>query len=192
MSTSPPPLRIGIAGLGRLGWQHADNLAHRIRDARLVWACSPVQAELQAARSKLGVEKTTTDLAEMIHAPDVDAVVLVTPTALHAEQTIAVLKAGKHVFVEKPLALDVADCERVEAVAAQHPGQVAMVGFVRRFDPSYRQAHDNLQRGDIGKPFLVRSQTCDMNDPSGFFVQYAPQSGGLFMDCSVHDIDLAR
>lgn len=192
MSTSPPPLRIGIAGLGRLGWQHADNLAHRIRDARLVWACSPMQAELQAARSKLGVEKTTTDLAEMIHAPDVDAVVLVTPTALHAEQTIAVLKAGKHVFVEKPLALDVADCERVEAVAAQHPGQVAMVGFVRRFDPSYRQAHDNLQRGDIGKPFLVRSQTCDMNDPSGFFVQYAPQSGGLFMDCSVHDIDLAR
>ena len=128
----------------------------------------------------------------MIQSPDIDAVVLVTPTSLHAEQTIAALEAGKHVFVEKPLALDVADCERVQAVAARHPGLVAMVGFVRRFDPSYREAHDRLQRGAIGKPFFVRSQTCDLNDPSGFFVQYAAHSGGLFMDCSVHDIDLAR
>ncbi len=192
MTVTRPPLRIGIAGLGRLGWQHAENLAFRIRDARLTWACSPVRAELDAATTRLGVERTTTDLADMITAPDLDAIVLVTPTALHADQTIAVLNAGKHVFVEKPLALDLADCQRVEAVAARHPELVAMVGFVRRYDPSYRQAHDDLARGDIGNPFLVRSQTCDRNDPSGFFVQYAPLSGGLFMDCSVHDIDLAR
>lgn len=186
------PLRVGIAGLGRLGWQHAGNIAHRVPNARLVWACSPVQQELDAAQSKLGVEQTTTDFAELLRAPDIDAVVLVTPTSLHAEQTIAALEAGKHVFVEKPLALDVADCERVQAVAERYPDLVAMVGFVRRFDPSYRRAHEQLQRGDIGTPFLVRSQTCDMNDPSGFFVQYAAKSGGLFMDCSVHDIDLAR
>jgi len=191
-TTRKPPLRIGIAGLGRLGWRHAENIAHRIRDARLVWACSPVQAELDAARSELGVEQLTTDFDRFIHAPDIDAVVLVTPTAMHAAQTIAALEAGKHVFVEKPLALDLADCERVEAVASRHPDRVAMVGFVRRFDPSYRRAHEGVGRGDIGRPFLVRSQTCDMNDPSGFFVQYAPQSGGIFMDCSVHDIDLAR
>jgi myo-inositol 2-dehydrogenase/D-chiro-inositol 1-dehydrogenase len=160
--------------------------------AQLVWACSPVAAELEAARSALGVQRLTTNFEQLIHAPDVDAVVLVTPTSLHADQTIAVLQAGKHVFVEKPLALDLADCERVEAVAAQHPDQVAMVGFVRRFDPSYRQAYDSILKGDIGRPFLVRSQTCDMNDPSGFFVQYAQSSGGIFMDCSVHDIDLAR
>lgn len=187
-----PALRIGIAGLGRLGWRHAENIAWRMRDARLVWACSPVQAELDAARRELGVEQVTGDFERLIHASDVDAVVLVTPTALHASQTIAALEAGKHVFVEKPLALDLADCERVEAVAARHPDRVAMVGFVRRFDPSYRRAHEGVAAGDIGRPFLVRSQTCDMNDPSGFFVQYAPQSGGIFMDCSVHDIDLAR
>ncbi|MEG0921531.1 MAG: Gfo/Idh/MocA family oxidoreductase [Comamonas sp.] len=194
MNTSlrTPPLRIGIAGLGRLGRRHAENIAYRVRNARLVWACSPVVSELDEARSELGIEQTTSDFDRMIHAPDVDAIVLVTPTALHAQQTIAALEAGKHVFVEKPLALDVADCERVETVAARYPGRVAMVGFVRRFDASYRQAYQDMRRGAIGQPFLVRSQTCDMNDPSGFFVRYAEQSGGIFMDCSVHDIDLAR
>ena len=188
----PSPLRVGIAGLGRLGWRHAKNIAHGIHDARLVAACSPLQSELDAARLDLGVEQLTTDFEHFIRAPDIDAVVLVTPTALHAEQTIAALEAGKHVFVEKPLALDVRDCERVEAVARRHPELIAMVGFVRRFDTSYRRAHEGVARGDIGRPFLVRSQTCDMNDPSGFFVPYVPQSGGIFMDCSVHDIDLAR
>jgi len=190
--TRTPPLRIGIAGLGRLGRRHAENLAYRVRNAQLVWACSPLASELEAARSELGIEQTTADFEQMIHAPDVDAIVLVTPTDLHATQAIAALEAGKHVFIEKPLALDVADCERVEAVAARHPDRVAMVGFVRRFDASYLRAHQDMRDGAIGRPFLVRSQTCDMNDPSGFFVRYAPQSGGIFMDCSVHDIDLAR
>jgi myo-inositol 2-dehydrogenase / D-chiro-inositol 1-dehydrogenase len=119
-------------------------------------------------------------------------VVLVTPTSMHAEQTVAALQAGKHVFVEKPLALNVADCERVEAVAKHYPKQVAMVGFVRRFDASYAQAKADIDAGRIGRPFIVRSQTCDQNDPDGFFVPYAAHSGGIFMDCSVHDIDLAR
>jgi myo-inositol 2-dehydrogenase/D-chiro-inositol 1-dehydrogenase len=118
--------------------------------------------------------------------------VLVTPTSLHADQMIAALRAGKHVFVEKPLALNVEDCERVQAVAAEHPRQVAMVGFVRRFDASYENARQAIQAGEIGRPFIVRSQTCDMNDESGAFIRFAPSSGGIFMDCSVHDIDLAR
>jgi myo-inositol 2-dehydrogenase/D-chiro-inositol 1-dehydrogenase len=67
-----------------------------------------------------------------------------------------------------------------------------MIGFVRRFDASYRDAFDGIAKGAIGRPFMVRSQTCDKNDPDGFFVRFAPTSGGLFLDCSVHDIDLAR
>ena len=186
------PLRVGIAGLGRLGRRHALNLAHGTRHVQLVAACSPVQAELDFARAELGVNNVTPDFDAFLRNPQIDAVVLVTPTSLHAEQTISALEAGKHVFVEKPLALNVEDCEKVGAVAARHPRLVAMVGFVRRFDASYQQAHANIAEGGIGKPFLVRSQTCDMNDPSGFFVGYAAHSGGIFMDCSVHDIDLAR
>ena len=192
MSTRPKPLQVGIAGLGRLGRRHAGQLALRTRGAQLAAACSPVASELAWAREELGVPVLHEDFDAFVRDPRLDAVVLVTPTALHAQQSIAVLEAGKHLFVEKPLALDVDDCARVEAVAEGRPGQVAMVGFVRRFDPSYAQARAELARGTIGRPFLVRSQTCDRNDPDGFFVRFAPTSGGLFMDCSVHDIDLAR
>ncbi|KQV99396.1 Gfo/Idh/MocA family oxidoreductase [Rhizobacter sp. Root1221] len=186
------PLRVGIAGLGRLGKRHAEQLARRTQGAQLVAACSPVTAELAWAREHLGVATLHEDFDTFVRDPGLDAVVLVTPTTLHAGQAIAALEAGKHVFIEKPLSLDVATCERVEAVARQHPDLVAMVGFVRRFDTSYAQARADIEAGAIGRPFLVRSQTCDMNDADGFFVNFAPTSGGIFMDCSVHDIDLAR
>ncbi len=191
-STSTTPLRIGIAGLGRLGQRHAQALAFNTRHCQLVAACSPVASERAFAAEQLGVERLYEDFDAFLADPGMDAVVLVTPTSLHANQTIAALKAGKHVFVEKPLALNVEDCERVLNVAQQHPDQVAMVGFVRRFDPSYVNAQALVAAGEIGQPFLVRSQTCDQNDPDGFFVRFAATSGGIFMDCSVHDIDLAR
>ena len=185
-------LNVGIAGLGRLGKRHAEQLARHTPGARLVAACSPVSAELEWARDTLGVIRCHDTLEAMLADPGIDAIVLVTPTTLHADQTIACLRAGKHVFVEKPLSLDVATCEAVEAVARDHPKLVAMVGFVRRFDPSYVEAKAAIDKGELGRPFLVRSQTCDQNDPDGFFVTFAPSSGGIFMDCSVHDIDLAR
>ena len=187
-----PPLNIGIVGLGRMGQRHAEQLALRTRGARLVAACSPNVAEHTWARDQLGVPALYDDYAALLRDPQVQAVVIATPTTLHAEQTIAALQAGKHVFVEKPLALDVPTCEHVEAVARQHPELVAMVGFVRRFDAHYQEAKTQIDAGRIGRPFLVRSQTCDMNDPDGFFVRFAPTSGGIFLDCSVHDIDLAR
>lgn len=186
------PLRVGIAGLGRLGKRHAEQLARHTPGARLVAACSPVPAELDWARTELGVQRCHAEYEDLLRDPEVDAVVLVTPTTLHADQTSAALRAGKHVFVEKPLSLDVATCEAVEAVAREHPNLIAMVGFVRRFDPSYAHAKAAIDAGTLGRPFLVRSQTCDQNDPEGFFVRFAPTSGGIFMDCSVHDIDLAR
>ncbi|MGV2865606.1 Gfo/Idh/MocA family oxidoreductase [Achromobacter sp. AGC39] len=192
MSTATAALRVGIAGLGRLGRRHAENLAFHTPDCVLTAACSPVQAERAFAGAKLGVQKTYSDFNAFLRDPHVDAIVLVTPTSMHADQAIAALQAGKHVFIEKPLALDVADCLRVEAAASARPDLIAMVGFVRRFDPSHARAFDSVQQGDIGRPFLVRSQTCDRLDPDGAFLAFAPTSGGIFMDCSVHDIDLAR
>lgn len=189
---STPILNVGIAGLGRLGKRHAEQLARHTPGARLVAACSPVADELNWARTELGVTQCYDSLDALLADINVHAVVLVTPTTLHADQTIACLRAGKHVFVEKPLSLDLATCETVETVAKDFPELVAMVGFVRRFDPSYAEAKAAIDSGELGKLFLVRSQTCDQNDPNGFFVKFAPSSGGIFMDCSVHDIDLAR
>src|SRR5690242_462397 len=107
-------LRVAVVGLGRLGKRHAENLRHRVAGASLVAACSPIAEELAWARETLGVSDSFADYDELLARSEVDAVFLVTPTALHAEQIIAALAHGKHVFCEKPLALDVADCERVE------------------------------------------------------------------------------
>ncbi len=185
-------VRIGITGVGRMGRRHAANLAHRVQGAALVAACSPVADELAWARDALGVTHVYADYAELLAHPGLDAVFLATPTTLHADQIIQALIAGKHVFCEKPLALNLADCRRVEEASARHPRLKAMIGYVRRFDPSYRDAYEKIRAGAIGRPFLVRSQTADQNDPSGFFVQYAPLSGGILLDMSVHDIDSAR
>ena len=189
---SSPTLKVGIVGLGRLGQRHAINLAQRVPNAEVVAACSPVPAELDWAASQLRVTTGYADYDALLAHPGLDAVFLVTPTSLHAEQIIAALRAGKHVFCEKPLSLDLADCLKVEAEAARHPQLTIMIGFVRRFDASYHDAQQKIAQGLIGKPYLVRSQTCDQNDPSGAFMRFAPTSGGIFLDCSVHDVDLAR
>lgn len=186
------PLRIGMVGLGRLGQRHAENLVQRVAHAEVVAACSPVAEELAWASATLGIRHLYANYADMLACPELDAVFLVTPTSLHAEQIIQALQAGKHVFCEKPLSLDLADCLRVEQEALLHPELKVMIGFVRRFDASYRDAYRKIQDGLVGKPYLVRSQTCDKNDPGGFFVRFAATSGGIFLDCSVHDIDLVR
>jgi myo-inositol 2-dehydrogenase/D-chiro-inositol 1-dehydrogenase len=186
------PIKIGIAGLGRLGKRHATNLAYRVPGAELAAACSPVDDELDWARETLPEPRLYSDYEALLADRALDAVWLVTPSSLHAEQIVAALRAGKHVFCEKPLSLDVAECERVLGVAREYPALEATIGFMRRFDPSYRDAYEKAAAGKIGRPFMVRSQTTDQNDPDGFFVRFAPTSGGIFLDCTVHDIDVAR
>jgi myo-inositol 2-dehydrogenase/D-chiro-inositol 1-dehydrogenase len=181
-----------MAGLGRMGARHARNLALRIPGAELIAANSPAAGERAWARDELGVTRLYADYDELLADRDVEAVFLATPTTEHASQIIAALEAGKHVFCEKPTSLALDDCLRVEEVARRHPEQKAMIGYVRRFDPSYVDAHARVASGAIGTPFLVKSQTCDKHDPSGFFVKFAPKSGGIFLDMSVHDIDTAR
>jgi myo-inositol 2-dehydrogenase / D-chiro-inositol 1-dehydrogenase len=185
-------VRVGVAGLGRLGRRHANNLAYRVPGATLAAACSPLEDDLAWAREALPAARLYDDYAAMLADDTLDAVWLVTPSALHAQQIVDALRAGKHVFCEKPLSLDVAECERVVAESRRHDTQQVTIGFMRRFDPSYQDAYAKVQSGAIGRPFLVRSQTSDLNDPDGFFVRFAPTSGGIFLDCTVHDIDVAR
>jgi myo-inositol 2-dehydrogenase/D-chiro-inositol 1-dehydrogenase len=185
-------LRVGIAGLGRMGRRHAENLARRVANAELVAACDPSADELDWAERQLGVVHRYTDYAAMLAQPDLEAVFIVTPTTLHAQQIVDALRARKHVFSEKPLSLDIGECQRVEAEAALQPDLKVMIGFVRRFDTSFRHAHARIRRGHIGRPLMVRSHTLDKHDPSGYFVRYSKSSGGIFADMSVHDIDAAR
>lgn len=184
-------ISIGIVGLGRLGRRHAENLAKRVPGAALVAAASPVEAERAWAEESLGVAAYP-DLESLLGHPGLEAAWLVTPTSLHADQAIQVLEAGKHLFCEKPLSLDVAPCDRVIEVARRHPGQTAMIGFMRRFDPAYAEAKRAVAAGELGKVFRVHCESHDPADPNAFFVKFAPTSGGIFLDCCIHDIDLVR
>jgi myo-inositol 2-dehydrogenase / D-chiro-inositol 1-dehydrogenase len=185
-------LRIGIAGLGRLGKRHAHNLAFRVRGARLVAACSLVPAELDWARRELGLTALFGDFEAMLASGALDAAFLVSSSSAHAAQAVKALGRGLHVFTEKPMGVSLAECAEVERAAAARPGQVFFVGFVRRFDPSYARAKRLIEEGAIGEPFLVRSQTVDLDEYAPFQVAFLPSSGGIFLDMNVHDIDLAR
>ncbi|KAH0378982.1 NAD(P)-binding protein [Aureobasidium sp. EXF-12298] len=186
-------LKIAAAGLGRMGARHAINFLHRTPRAELVAAFTPDPKELAWARVNLephGV-KLYTDYDEMIKQEGLQAVVIGTATSVHAEEAIKAMHQGLHVLCEKPLSTSIAVCKQVLDEALKHPHLKVMCGFSRRFDESYRDAWDKMDRGLIGRPTIIRSQTCDKHDPSGFFVEYAAWSGGVFVDMSVHDIDLA-
>lgn len=185
-------VKIGIVGLGRLGKRHAQNLRYRVEGADLVAACSIVQEELNWAGEELGITQKYTDYDEMLEKADLDAVFLVSSSSMHAAQVMKALDAGLHVFTEKPMGINLAECQKVEEVVARHQDQVFFIGFVRRFDPSYSYAKKLIDDGVIGEPFLVRSQTVDLDEYAEFQVDFVKNAGGIFLDCNVHDIDLAR
>jgi myo-inositol 2-dehydrogenase/D-chiro-inositol 1-dehydrogenase len=127
----------------------------------------------------------------MLTHPDLEAVCIATVTAVHAEEAIKAIEQGLHVLCEKPLSTTVKIGRTVVKAAVKRPDLKVLCGFSRRFDESYRNAFQHVQRGNIGTPCVFKSSRQDKHDPTGFFVQYAKHSGGIFVDCNVHDIDLA-
>ncbi len=185
-------VKAGIVGLGRLGKNYAENLRFRVRNVDLVAACSINAQELEYAKNELTVKNVYSDYDKMLKKEDLDTVFIISSTDQHVEHFTKALKAGLHVFCEKPLALNVASCKKVEALAAERPNQFAVVGFVRRFDPSYVYAKEKIDEDAIGEPFFVKSQTVDIDATAKFQIEFVKTSGGLFHDFSVHDIDLVR
>ncbi|RDA95493.1 hypothetical protein CP533_5377 [Ophiocordyceps camponoti-saundersi (nom. inval.)] len=184
-------LKIGVAGLGRMGKRHALNYLQAVPRAELVAVSTPDADEREWAKVNLPGIAVYEDYSHLVAHQGLEAVCVASATAVHAEQSIIAIEAGKHVLCEKPLATTAEVSQTVVDAAARHRNLKVMCGFSRRFDESYRDAHDKAQAGLIGRPSVFRSQTCDMLDPSGFFVAYAQFSGGIFVDCSIHDIDLA-
>ncbi|KAF2972665.1 hypothetical protein GQX73_g879 [Xylaria multiplex] len=184
-------LKIGCAGLGRMGARHALNFANRTPRADLVAAFTPDPKEKEWAATALPNTTVYLNYDEMLKHPGLEAVIVATVTTAHAEQAIKAIQADKHVLCEKPLSTSVEISQSVVDTASKKPHLKVMCGFSRRFDASYRQAYDRMDQGAIGRPSVFRSQTCDKLDPSGFFVAYAEFSGGIFVDCNIHDIDLA-
>lgn len=184
----PRRVNIGVVGLGRMGKRHVHNLIYRVPRANVVAVCTNLDHELEWGRNNeeykdFGVA-VYEDYDQMLRHPGIQAVWVSTSTDVHAIQSMKAIEQGLHVLCEKPLSTDLAEAQRVVDAAAEKPELKVMAAFSRRFDESYRNAAKKvLDDRAIGKPFMVRSQTGDLLDTTGFFVRYATRNGGIFVDC---------
>jgi len=185
-------IKVGIVGIGRLGKTHAENLAFRIPNADLVAACSIVESELEYARQHLGIVHCFNDFNTMIKEAEIEAVVIVSSSGEHCWQIEAAMEAGLHVFSEKPLGITLEQCQETKVCVDAHHDRIFMIGYQRRYDPSYADARQKVAEGLIGKPYLVRATSIDPESTIDVAIKYGATGGGIFLDMTIHDIDLAR
>ena len=183
-------LRVGLIGLGRLGRVYARDLAARVREARLVAVCDPVDEVVSGVADDFEVAGRHTRAEELIRDPNVDAVVIVTPTRTHRDLALLCARAGKPAFCEKPAALTLRDALAMKA-AVEQAGAFLQMGFMRRFDPGYVAARARLSEGRIGRAVLFKSTSRDPGPPPLAYADPS-NSGGLILDLGIHDFDLAR
>ena len=178
------PLRVAVVGAGRMGRRHAENLAGGPR-SRVTMIVDPDDGA-RAVAAVVGARWAPE--VEAVASADVDAVVIATPSTRHAEAVTAALDAGKAVFCEKPLVVGLAETaaltRRVEA-----SGRYCQIGFMRRYDPAYAQAHRAVRAGEVGQ---VRHLLAVSRDPLPPPEAYIATSGGIYLDLGIHDIDLLR
>ncbi|HEY6890736.1 MAG TPA: inositol 2-dehydrogenase [Solirubrobacter sp.] len=187
MAVVTQTLRIGVLGVGRIGRMHAELLARQVPGAAVTAVYDAYEPTAREVAARLGVPAAET-AAELIAAPDVDAVAICTPTAFHADQIVAAAQAGKVVFCEKPVSLDLATMDRALAVV-ESAGVPFQIGFNRRFDPAHAAVAAAVGDGTVGEPHIARITSRDPDPPP---VEYARGSGGLFLDMTIHDFDMAR
>ncbi|UPK97438.1 hypothetical protein LCI18_008373 [Fusarium solani-melongenae] len=190
------PLNIAVVGLGRMGKRHVHTLLYRVPHAKVVAVCSSTPHEVEWANGNAEYKEfgitVYSDYNKMLNHAGLQAVWVSTSTDVHASQALAAISKGLHVLCEKPLSTDMAEAQTVVDAAKANPHLKVMAGFSRRFDSSYRDAASKIYNDKaIGEPFMVRSNTCDLLDGTGFFVRYAARNGGIFVDCAIHDIDLS-
>jgi myo-inositol 2-dehydrogenase/D-chiro-inositol 1-dehydrogenase len=181
--TGTATVGIGIIGVGRIGRMHADLLARQVPGARLaaVHDADPAAADGVGAPAFAAVDELLTDAG-------VDAVAICSTTETHADLIVAAARAGKAIFCEKPISLDLAEVDRA-LKAVDTAGVPFQIGFNRRFDPAHQAVREAVMRGDVGDPQLVRISSRDPAPPP---MDYVRGSGGIFLDMTIHDFDMAR
>ncbi|MDP7606115.1 MAG: inositol 2-dehydrogenase [SAR324 cluster bacterium] len=180
------PVTFGIIGAGRIGKLHADNLLNRVDGARLKAITDPFLDEDWAASRNIPL--TGKDHRILLDDPEIDAILIGSPSAEHAQQMIECAEAGKHIFCEKPIALD-PEIIRNALAEVDKSGVKLQVGFNRRFDPNFAAVQQQVVSGVLGDPHIIRITSRDPAPPPA---EYVAGSGGMFLDMTIHDFDMAR
>ena len=181
-------VNIAVIGTGRMGSVHTRNLARLIPGVNLVAVCDIRLEVAQEVAAELGIQRVEKDYRALLEGPSIEAILIATNTNTHAFIMKDVAAAGKHIFCEKPLALDLGDIDGALAVVAR-AGVKLQVGFNRRFDKSFQRVRQIVASGDIGRPCILRITNRDPEPPP---MAFARTSGGMFLDMTIHDFDMAR
>jgi myo-inositol 2-dehydrogenase/D-chiro-inositol 1-dehydrogenase len=187
MTSQAAPVGVALVGAGFIGAFHAQSLVERVAGATLVAVADPVPGAAEALVAEVGAGRATTDAADALTDPAVEAVVIAAPARFHADLVEAAATARKAVFCEKPMALTLEEADRAIEAAAK-AGVPLQVGFNRRFDAPFAAAHELVASGGLGTPQLLRSLTRDPGIPDPGRV---PPST-IFLETLIHDFDTLR
>lgn len=181
-------VRIGIIGAGRIGKVHITSISTRIKDAVIKTVADPyMNEETRRWVKSMGVAHATKDYKEIIDDPEIDAVLICSSTDTHSPISLEAIRAGKHVFCEKPIDHDVEKIKEVVA-ALEGTGLKYQVGFNRRFDHNFEAIQQAVAAGKVGKPQVIKITSRDPEPPG---IDYVKVSGGMFLDMTIHDFDMA-
>jgi myo-inositol 2-dehydrogenase/D-chiro-inositol 1-dehydrogenase len=180
---------VGIIGAGRIGKVHTTSICNIVKNATIKTIADPFMNEETANWAKgMGVTHTTKDYKEILADPEIDAVLICSSTNTHSPISVEAIKAGKHVFCEKPIDHDVDKIK--EVIEALKDSKVKyQVGFNRRFDHNFEAVKNAVVAGKIGEPHIIKVTSRDPEPPSA---EYAAVSGGMFLDMTIHDFDMVR
>lgn len=181
-------LNVGIIGAGRIGQVHAKSITYHIPQAKIV-AISDIYYEgAKRVAEILGIPNAYEDYHEILNNPEIDAVLICSSTDTHADIAVEAAEAGKHIFCEKPVDLTVAKIKKVIA-AVEKAGVKLQIGFNRRYDHNFAEIKRLANDGKLGKLQTIKITSRDPEPPS---IDYVKVSGGIFLDMTVHDFDMAR
>ena len=181
-------INVGVIGAGRIGTLHIEHLAQNIPDAELVAICSLDRGRVDTLAAQFNLPKVTNDYTTILADAQIDAVLICSSTDTHVQISQEAAEAGKHIFCEKPIAFDLAQIDETLAIVKK-TGVKFQVGFNRRFDASFRRIREAVAAGEIGEPHILRITSRDPGPPP---IEYVKVSGGIFLDMTIHDFDMAR
>ena len=180
-------LKVALAGLGRIGKIHLKNLCRNFPEIEVV-AVMDVMDESKSIADEFNIPVFVKDFDGLLAMDGVEAVVICSPTDTHADYVVKAAKAGKQIFCEKPLDLSLEKVQEVLTVVEEY-GVKLMLGFNRRFDPEFKRIRELVINDALGEPQIIKITSRDPGPPP---VSYIKVSGGMFLDMTIHDFDMAR
>ena len=181
-------IKLGVIGAGRIGKLHAENIIFSIPNAELKAVADIYTDRIKNWAHGLGIKNVYSDYREILEDPEIDAVMICSSTDTHAQIIIEAAEAGKHIFCEKPIDFDV-DHIYQALDAVEKAGVKLQIGFNRRFDHNFRKVQELVKEGKIGGPHFIKITSMAPAPPQ---IEYVRVSGGIFLDMTIHDFDMAR